>query len=691
MSVITDNEILRDNAAQKIMSYYFVLKDSKTLNDFLNNTTNLNQQSLIYGRVLQLELQQNWQEAAKVAHEINLVYPNSELLRQEAFSWFCVGEIKLAWEILQNINIKEESALGWLKAFIALKNGELKLAEECIAAYLNRPLADNEEVNENFLLYLWDISVDSNKGINVSFVFPTLPASITGFDVPITRSQHGYRVLTNILNQESQDDLSNSEIHQFTSEEKIDNKTSNVIDNRITDVSSSESDVISRSKNITEIRDEIMPRLQTKIYSALNQDDVINLESSLTEIFTKINSTEAKKNLLSNAGVDPYFINNLYFNLGISEFITNLIAQFKEYKVSSRKPNYHPLISFLDYLIKEPGKYNLDDRDLAIFEKIKTFGKIQIQELSTGNLQTQINLNISKIGNSEPTIGIITALEKEYVAVQAVFEDGRDEKKPGAGAGRRYWLTDIGDSEGNPQTVAVTLADMGNNAATFRATNMLSHYPSIRSIIMCGIAGGVPHPTKGEDHVRLGDIVISNKKGIVQYDFDKESQQFTEIRAMPVAASAELVEAARYLRVNEMSGHRPWEDVIIKALQKLQWQRPPQETDLLYSSVQPDELICHPEDSERRENQPRIFLSAIGSANKLLKNPQKRDLLREQFGVKAIEMEGSGVADATWNYGKGYVVVRGICDYCDEHKSDTWQQYAAITAAAYVRTLLSSI
>lgn len=84
-------------------------------------------------------------------------------------------------------------------------------------------------------------------------------------------------------------------------------------------------------------------------------------------------------------------------------------------------------------------------------------------------------------------------------------------------------------------------------------------------------------------------------------------------------------------------------------------------------------------------------MGAIGSANKLLKNPQKRDLLRDQFGIKAIEMEGSGVADATWNHGIGYLVVRGICDYCDAHKSDTWQQYAAVTAAAYVRTLLSSM
>ena len=42
-------------------------------------------------------------------------------------------------------------------------------------------------------------------------------------------------------------------------------------------------------------------------------------------------------------------------------------------------------------------------------------------------------------------------------------------------------------------------------------------------------------------------------------------------------------------------------------------------------------------------------------------------------------------------YGIGYLVVRGICDYCDAHKNDTWQNYAAPAAAAYVRALLEAL
>jgi nucleoside phosphorylase len=37
------------------------------------------------------------------------------------------------------------------------------------------------------------------------------------------------------------------------------------------------------------------------------------------------------------------------------------------------------------------------------------------------------------------------------------------------------------------------------------------------------------------------------------------------------------------------------------------------------------------------------------------------------------------------------LVIRGICDYADSHKNSQWQAYAARTAAAYAKGLLSVI
>jgi nucleoside phosphorylase len=91
------------------------------------------------------------------------------------------------------------------------------------------------------------------------------------------------------------------------------------------------------------------------------------------------------------------------------------------------------------------------------------------------------------------------------------------------------------------------------------------------------------------------------------------------------------------------------------------------------------------------QEEPRVFLGPIASANTLLKDPARRDSLRDQFGVKAVEMEGAGIADATWTHGIGYLVVRGICDHADANKNDAWQNYSAMAAAAYVRALLESM
>lgn len=54
-------------------------------------------------------------------------------------------------------------------------------------------------------------------------------------------------------------------------------------------------------------------------------------------------------------------------------------------------------------------------------------------------------------------------------------------------------------------------------------------------------------------------------------------------------------------------------------------------------------------------------------------------------------MEASGIADASWNQSVGYLVVRGICDYCDAQKNDLWQEYAALAAAAYTRAVIETL
>jgi nucleoside phosphorylase len=122
-----------------------------------------------------------------------------------------------------------------------------------------------------------------------------------------------------------------------------------------------------------------------------------------------------------------------------------------------------------------------------------------------------------------------------------------------------------------------------------------------------------------------------------------------------------------------------------------QWERPGDDTDIIMDEIAHSAMVPHPYDPERRNGKPRIFLGPIASASKLLINPKKRDALRDKYKVKAIEMEGSGIADASWNLEKSCLIVRGACDYCNQYKNDTWHKYASIVAASYARALIEIV
>jgi nucleoside phosphorylase len=83
---------------------------------------------------------------------------------------------------------------------------------------------------------------------------------------------------------------------------------------------------------------------------------------------------------------------------------------------------------------------------------------------------------------------------------------------------------------------------------------------------------------------------------------------------------------------------------------------------------------------------PRIHYGTIGSANEVIKDSETRDKLRKDLGILCVEMEAAGLLDEL-----SCLVIRGICDYADSHKNKRWQPYAAATAAAYARELLSII
>lgn len=287
---------------------------------------------------------------------------------------------------------------------------------------------------------------------------------------------------------------------------------------------------------------------------------------------------------------------------------------------------------------------------------------------------------------SDIKIGIITALPKECAAMKMMMFDVKECFFDDKGAGHRYFLGKLKSANGKTHRVALAQCGMGNNIAAIRATNMLNHFKSIDSIIMTGIAGGIPSYRNDDKQVRLGDIVVSN--GITQYDFIKETPKEIENRSNASKPSALLLEAINIMKTYEYEDVYPWHEYLDEFSSDSHFLKPAEDTDELYDLE--GKLCAHPYDSTRTKY-PKVFTGAIASANTLLKNPNKRNMLKSTYGVLAVEMEASGIADATWNHEVGYLVIRGICDYCDTHKNDLWQAYAALVAAAYTRSLIEML
>jgi len=151
------------------------------------------------GQLLRLQLQEQWQEAAKVAQTAREKFPTDiELATQESFSWLCAGEAKTAQQALERFPKefpdKERHPVRWLQAFIALKQQNQEAAQKFLAIYLNQSLNSDEPINERLLLRLWDEDA-MRGGFHPAYYFPHLPPSLTGLPQTVTRKQYGSSAL----------------------------------------------------------------------------------------------------------------------------------------------------------------------------------------------------------------------------------------------------------------------------------------------------------------------------------------------------------------------------------------------------------------------------------------------------------------------------------------------------------------
>ncbi|TRX89494.1 hypothetical protein FHL15_009663 [Xylaria flabelliformis] len=291
------------------------------------------------------------------------------------------------------------------------------------------------------------------------------------------------------------------------------------------------------------------------------------------------------------------------------------------------------------------------------------------------------------------TIGWVCALHIELAAASSMLDTTHDDLVKSRDDSNTYTLGSL--HHHNVVIACLPTAGYGTNNAAIVANNMRRTFPSIQMFLMVGIGGGVP----GKVDIRLGDVVVST--GVMQYDLGKTVQQghFQPTGSMRQPSPA-LMTAVSTLRAQHEL--KPSKISLILSQIREQDASTRQYTDhkhlqdsLFDSAYEHSESIQSCTDCDRSrlvdrpprsDNSPMIHYGIIASGNQVIKHAKTRDRLAQEFDAICFEMEAAGLMDSLQ-----CLVIRGICDYSDSHKSKQWQKYASATAAAYAKELLSVV
>jgi nucleoside phosphorylase len=296
------------------------------------------------------------------------------------------------------------------------------------------------------------------------------------------------------------------------------------------------------------------------------------------------------------------------------------------------------------------------------------------------------------------TVGWVCALPVELAAAQEMLDEEHCDLEHDA-ADNDENLYALGSISGhNVAIVCLPAGRIGNNPAASVATQMRATFKKIRFGLMVGIGGGVP---SAEADVRLGDVVASQPygtfAGVVQYDMGKTTPSGFERTGSLNAPPQILLAAVARVRANELRGRSKLSEHVAKLEGIAKFRRSKAGPDVLFEAAYNHEggqtcdgcNLSRQDARQARDSGEEIVVhyGTIASGNQVMRSAAERDRVSAGLGgVLCFEMEAAGLMNSF-----PCLVVRGVCDYADSHKNKRWQGYAAGTAAAYAKEVLSVI
>ncbi|KAG9196831.1 hypothetical protein G6514_003944 [Epicoccum nigrum] len=311
--------------------------------------------------------------------------------------------------------------------------------------------------------------------------------------------------------------------------------------------------------------------------------------------------------------------------------------------------------------------------------------------------------------NHRFTIGWISPLPLEQEAARLVL----DEEYPRAEVHDKNAFY-LGGRIGQHDVVIGVQRKIGLAGAVLLAEKMRAGFPNIKYFVLAGIAGGVPRygPAGAASEIVLGDVVVSsprgNHGGVLQYDKGAWQGEGRLIFCGHTnGIPGDLLAAVNNFRADGRSKtniHETLKQMRLKLDEERQHQYddPGPTRDRLYEDGYEHqgnehddcEKCCDVEHTTSRTergqgairllDEPCVHYGNIASSSQLQISAQERNRVHQEHEAICFEMEAAGVMEEY-----PCVVVRGICDYADSHKNKGWQNYAAATAAACAKGVLS--
>ncbi|EWZ77566.1 hypothetical protein FOWG_18036 [Fusarium oxysporum f. sp. lycopersici MN25] len=240
--------------------------------------------------------------------------------------------------------------------------------------------------------------------------------------------------------------------------------------------------------------------------------------------------------------------------------------------------------------------------------------------------------------------------------------------------------------------------EYGTGSAAALAGQVKKFFPNLWFGLLVGVAAGLPDLSRVPIRdIRLGDVLVGlpdgDGAGLIAYDLGKETEG--GFRPLRLNHSLAMTEPVVRAAIGSIKLEAPSDtEIFLPYYKKIRnckhatgtFAEPGQDEDILYLICDngQEETVERPQRSTHQRT--RVWYGPIGSGDKLLKNAQKRNELRDRYGIIGLEMEAARTMNRI-----PVGVIRGVCDYGDRHKNKDWQPYAAAMAASYARALLDEI